>query len=62
MNLADACPACFPGDHPAVLPAWTHTVPGGGVCAHYRCPACHARWRTGWDPRAAGFPVTGCAA
>jgi len=64
MNLADACPECYPGDHPAVTPLLVHRLNTGGLCAHYVCPVdgCGARWQTGWDPRAAGFPTEGCAA
>ena len=57
-SLADACPRCFPGDAPAAFPLFTHYVHGGGLCAHYCCTVCRARWRTGWDAGASGWPLS----
>lgn len=54
MNgLADACPACFPGDAPAAVPASVHAEADGRVSAYYRCALCGATWRTLWKVTAA---------
>lgn len=48
-DLRDACPnpACFPGDHPAVLPYRTVSS-GATLRADYRCP-CGMQWPRWWS-------------
>ncbi len=59
-TLADACPGCFPGDHPAVLPWLVQHTGTGSLRAYYWCPVadCGRRWKCWWDARSAEWPVT----
>lgn len=58
MNaLADACPACFPGDAPAAIPANARTDEDGAITADYQCPLCGFAWATRWKI-AGAFPET----
>lgn len=54
-TLADACPACFPGDAPAALPAGVRAGEGGAITADYQCGLCGLEWATQWNMSAA-FP------
>jgi len=54
--LADACPSCPPGDHPAVLPSAV-TTEGGSLRASYAHAPCGTRWDCWWDREAAGWPL-----
>ena len=47
--LADCCPQCHPGDHPAVLPL-SVTRDGASLRAVYRHDACGTTWPCWWDP------------
>lgn len=55
-SLADACPACHPGDHDAVVP-YDVTEAGDGLSlrAEYFHDACGAAWSCSWDAAAAGW-------
>lgn len=53
-TLADTCPECLPGDHPAILPHAVTDDGQDGLMADYQCQACGHRWRCGWDARSAG--------
>lgn len=46
--LADACPACFPGDAPRADPAETWLDAEGCISASYLCPLCGFAWITRW--------------
>lgn len=46
--LADACPACHPGDNPASPPLAVE-LDGGELAVRYACAACGAAWRTWWS-------------
>jgi hypothetical protein len=46
--LADACPTCHPGDHPAVAPT-TITDDGGSLRAAYQHEVCGTAWECAWD-------------
>jgi hypothetical protein len=48
-GLADACPACFPGDAPAAQPGGICVTADGYLSAGYRCGACGRAWRTAWQ-------------
>ena len=56
--LADACPGCFPGDHPASPPLEVTEEPGhpGSLRASYACTQGHA-WVCWWDARSAEWPI-----
>ena len=56
-TLADACPQCLPGDHPAVPPASVTQV-GGSLKASYRHDACGTSWDCWWDPASVGWPLS----
>ena len=53
--LSDACPQCFPGDFPPVLPL-SVTRDGASLRAVYRHDACGTTWPCWWDPSASGWP------
>jgi hypothetical protein len=61
MELADACPECPPGDHPASLPLSVAPDSGDSLKATYQCTEGH-RWDCWWDRNAAEWPVIGRAA
>jgi hypothetical protein len=54
--LADACPSCHPGDHPAVLPEGDPVDDGGSLRATYRCPVCGMVWVCSWDAASVSWP------
>jgi hypothetical protein len=53
--LADACPFCHPGDHPAVLP-FLVIFAGTSLRALYRHQVCGTIWPCSWDADATGWP------
>jgi hypothetical protein len=53
--LADACPFCHPGDHPAVLP-FLVIYAGTSLRALYRHQVCGTIWPCSWDADATGWP------
>lgn len=62
-DLDQACPDCFPGDHPAVTPSSVIADPSGSLLASYACPVCGKTWPCWWDASASGWPAsTGRAA
>lgn len=63
-TYADACPGCYPGDHPAVFPWLTRHLEGARVITHYWCPVpgCGRKWRCRWDVASAEWPVARRAA
>ena len=50
----DACPVCFPGDHPACLPL-AHLELTDGTIGAYWCGVCGTGWATRFDRH--GWPV-----
>jgi hypothetical protein len=54
-DLADCCPSCHPGDHPAVLPMVV-VDDGETLLALYHHAACGAGWECSWP--AAAWPVS----
>lgn len=56
-RLADCCPFCWPGDHPALLPLTVASDEHDSLRAHYRHDACGREWNTWWNREAAGWPA-----
>lgn len=56
--LADACPQCPPGDHPAVPPASVLAEPSGSLRAEYLHRACGAQWSCWWDAGAVDWSLS----
>jgi hypothetical protein len=48
-GLADCCPVCHPGDHPAVLPVGEPVDDGGSLRATYEHEVCGTVWECAWD-------------
>jgi hypothetical protein len=58
--LADACPACFPGDYPAVTPRLVTAAWDGSLRAQYVHAVCGTTWVTCWDAGASAWDeITG---
>lgn len=54
--LADPCPSCAPGDHPAVIPFLVTVETGDTVRGWYKHRPCGWLWSTWW-PAAGGWPL-----
>jgi hypothetical protein len=55
LDLADACPTCYPGDHPPVLPRTDPVDDGTTLRAEYEHEVCGRTWALLWD--AAEWPA-----
>ena len=60
---ADNCGECLTGERAVTALPFRVVLDGDGVgiTAHYRCPECRHRWRTGWLLSALGVTGTGSA-